>query len=624
MSKIEFIYMQNHYYMEYPQKKDSFLNLLNKYSSLINKNINELGFLYKGKYLSLKNNINIISRFKNKKILVLNLNLKKNNNNSNLNHILCQKCNSLSILKNADDLFSIKCFNNHKYKDITIDSLIDNQIIDDSNIACKICGNIKNYYNKFYKCSNGDNICPICSQNYESNLIDYNDRFYFCIKHNMKYISYCKECNINLCIKCEEGHKVHKNKIKIFKDIKPNNKRIVDLKNEELKINKCKEELKVIKNYINNGIDYTIKNLDKYNIVYKYMINCMKYLGNYESINNVLNFDSKTIIKFINFILNENNINNKINQILNIYDNRKNEMTIIYKNIHNFTDYSLFYDSFIKNNEDKCYLLCKNKIFYLNEYSSSKENDLTIKLIENKKITNMSYMFYFCGSLFSLPDISNWNTTNVTDMNNMFSYSSLSYLPDALNWNTINVKDMHFMFSSCKLLSSLPDISKWNIKNVTSLGYMFSGCESLISLPDISNWNTINVKEMDGMFSHLKLLSSLPDISKWNIKNAFNLNHLFDECSSLKSLPDISNWNTSNVKGMSNMFSECKSLISLPDISNWNTSNVYDMGCMFKGCSSLLSLPNIEKWNISNILPPYKMFEGCSESLIIPKKFVYH
>ena len=32
----------------------------------------------------------------------------------------------------------------------------------------------------------------------------------------------------------------------------------------------------------------------------------------------------------------------------------------------------------------------------------------------------MNFMFNGCTSLYSLPDISQWNTNNVTDMNNMF------------------------------------------------------------------------------------------------------------------------------------------------------------------------------------------------------------
>ena len=51
---------------------------------------------------------------------------------------------------------------------------------------------------------------------------------------------------------------------------------------------------------------------------------------------------------------------------------------------------------------------------------------------------------------------------------------------------------MSYMFSKCSSLSSLPDISKWNTNNVTGIGAMFGRCPSLLSLPDISKWNTNN------------------------------------------------------------------------------------------------------------------------------------
>ena len=55
------------------------------------------------------------------------------------------------------------------------------------------------------------------------------------------------------------------------------------------------------------------------------------------------------------------------------------------------------------------------------------------------------------------------------------------------------------MFGNCSMLSTLPDISKWNTNNVTNMSYMFDYCESLISLPDISKWNTSNVTDMNSM-----------------------------------------------------------------------------------------------------------------------------
>ena len=65
----------------------------------------------------------------------------------------------------------------------------------------------------------------------------------------------------------------------------------------------------------------------------------------------------------------------------------------------------------------------------------------------------MSGMFRECSSLLSLPDISKWNTKNVTDMS--------------------------FMFDGCSSLSSLPDISKWNIQKDTNVSEMFKGTKNL-------------------------------------------------------------------------------------------------------------------------------------------------
>jgi len=45
------------------------------------------------------------------------------------------------------------------------------------------------------------------------------------------------------------------------------------------------------------------------------------------------------------------------------------------------------------------------------------------------------------------------------------------------------------MFNGCSSLSNIPDISEWNTNNVTNMSCMFNGCSSLSNLPDISKWN---------------------------------------------------------------------------------------------------------------------------------------
>jgi len=61
--------------------------------------------------------------------------------------------------------------------------------------------------------------------------------------------------------------------------------------------------------------------------------------------------------------------------------------------------------------------------------------------------------------LESLPDISNWNTGNATDMSFMFFCSKAKILPDISNWDISSVNNMNSMFSGCEYLTKLPDIT---------------------------------------------------------------------------------------------------------------------------------------------------------------------
>ena len=88
---------------------------------------------------------------------------------------------------------------------------------------------------------------------------------------------------------------------------------------------------------------------------------------------------------------------------------------------------------------------------------------------------------------------------------------------DKINYNAC-LKDMSYMFYECSSLISLPDISKWNTNNIENMSYMFYECSSLISLPDISKWNTNNIESMSYMFYGCSSLISLPDISKSILK----------------------------------------------------------------------------------------------------------
>ena len=107
-------------------------------------------------------------------------------------------------------------------------------------------------------------------------------------------------------------------------------------------------------------------------------------------------------------------------------------------------------------------------------------------------------MFFNCSSITSL-DVSNFNTSLVTDMIGMFSGCSSITSLDVSNFNTSHVirmgGDLYSyvyendggMFSNCSSLTSL-DLSNFNTSRVINMKYMFYGCSSLTSL-NLSNFD---------------------------------------------------------------------------------------------------------------------------------------
>ena len=68
--------------------------------------------------------------------------------------------------------------------------------------------------------------------------------------------------------------------------------------------------------------------------------------------------------------------------------------------------------------------------------------------------------------------------------NKLNSKNPLNFLPSISNYNKI--KNISFMLSGCISLKSLPDISKWDTSEVSDMNHMFYECNLLLSLPDIS------------------------------------------------------------------------------------------------------------------------------------------
>ena len=226
-------------------------------------------------------------------------------------------------------------------------------------------------------------------------------------------------------------------------------------------------------------------------------------------------------------------------------------------------------------------------------------------------VTGMASMFSKCNKLTKL-DLSMFDTSNVVGMNTMFWQCSSLKILDLSNFDTSKLENTAHMFSGCSSLTTL-NLSGFNTSNVTTAFLMFNGCRSLTSL-DVSSFDTSKMTSMSNMFGDCSSLTSL-DVSGFDTSNVTNMDFMFSGCTSLVSI-DVSNFDTSKVTSMMGMFSVCSSLTSL-DLSSFNTSNVTKMGIgwsyggMFQRCSSLVSL-DLSSFDMSKVTDSINMFKGCS------------
>ena len=262
---------------------------------------------------------------------------------------------------------------------------------------------------------------------------------------------------------------------------------------------------------------------------------------------------------------------------------------------------------------EKVYLNKDSSKMFYSKYGEQKiKNILELDLsnFDTSQVTNMSFMFYGISKLTTL-DLSNFDTSKVTDMNCMFyGMSSLTTL-NLSNFNTSRVTNMGGMFVDMRNLTSL-NLSNFDTSNVTNMSSMFSDMRNLTTL-NLSNFNTSKVTNMNSMFSHVSKLTSL-NLTNFDTSQVTNMSFIFYGMSKLTTL-DLSNFDTSKVTNMQWMFREVSSLTTL-NLSNFDTSQVTDMGYMFSYMNNLTTL-NLSNFNTSKVTDMGSMFEDTYSLTIL-------
>ncbi|MBQ3307082.1 MAG: BspA family leucine-rich repeat surface protein [Bacilli bacterium] len=295
-----------------------------------------------------------------------------------------------------------------------------------------------------------------------------------------------------------------------------------------------------------------------------------------------------------------------------------------------------------------------NAIFRYGSAYSSPIEEIDVTGWDLSNTTDASGMFGINGSnglggtgLKRIIGLDTWNTSHITNMNNMFvGLSSLESL-DLSSFDTSNVTNMGSMFSDCSSLTEL-DLSGFDLREGNSFtsiaGGIFGGTSSLkklnlsnMKLPadmshaifrfgsansspieeiDVTGWDLSNTTNANGMLGANGSnglggtgLKRIIGLDTWDTSKVTNMSYMFQGLSSLTTL-DLSNFDTSNVTNMEAMFYGCSGLTEI-NVTNFDTSNVTNMPAMFLNCNSLTDI-DVSNFDTSNATNIASMFSGCS------------
>ena len=154
---------------------------------------------------------------------------------------------------------------------------------------------------------------------------------------------------------------------------------------------------------------------------------------------------------------------------------------------------------------------------------------------ETSGVTNFAEMFRGCGSLSEIVGVEDFDTTSAIYLNGMFWNNKITSL-DLTGWNTSNVTTIQQIFRGCSALATL-NVSNWDVRKVTDMQDAFPLPQ--VTTLDLSQWQNSVVTNMDTMFAGASKLTEIDlsgidtsHVASWGTSNS----NIFNGTSKLETI----------------------------------------------------------------------------------------
>lgn len=180
-------------------------------------------------------------------------------------------------------------------------------------------------------------------------------------------------------------------------------------------------------------------------------------------------------------------------------------------------------------------------------------------VLNSSNMTSFSELFNVCTSLTTINNIETWDTSTITNMNQVFARNNVLSGMDLTNWDTSNVTTFNLMFDRCFLFNG--DISSFDVSAATGANFgMFAQCTAFNQ--DVSGWDVSAWTTMQQLFYLCSAFNQ--DVSGWNVGNVTNFSYTFRQATAFNQ--DLSSWQIQNATTMDLMVI----------LTSWSTAN-YDL-----------------------------------------------
>lgn len=217
-------------------------------------------------------------------------------------------------------------------------------------------------------------------------------------------------------------------------------------------------------------------------------------------------------------------------------------------------------------------------------------------------ITQFQSIFSGCENLDNIPNIQQWDVSNVTVFQGAF-INCLLFNQDLSNWNVSSGINFGSMFQGCEEFNQ--PLDNWNMSNSQFLFGMFRDAVNFNQ--NLNSWNTASVINMSGMFDGA--INFNGNISNWNTANNTSFSTMFRFCNNFNQ--DLSGWDVSTATTFVETFRSCFAFNA--DISGWNTASATNFSSMFRNATAFDQ--NIGAWNVTQLTNATNMFQGVTLSV---------